>query len=385
MAWNGFLAQRDIERAFNLTQNVWQRITQRGRLWTPDPAHNRVADQSKQEAARQLVRLRTGGAPADGALASVPALVEAFDLCEPARSRSLLDHLRRLAEKGEGRLPPAFPPFYIENRTNSVLALAQSNRAYLTALAGHLRRQPHAFSLTEHYPAVRLCAEALIRARRELDNASVALADFSASLQAAAQLARQFGDSVNEACWEGEAAYVIRDLKPEVDDPDALISITQYPISPGPTTPSPSPAPGPTTGTGGRWWICPWAMAASPFCGMGRRCTRPAHPVPAGRRRRPHHWTWPSPGRCSVTIVCRCWAREKMISTCAFGGTADGSLGRVFIRRRGRIESRDRIESFGVGSGWIYNKPNRESSRLGLQERGMNGSGTGETNNDEGR
>ena len=209
MAWNGFLAQREIERAFNLTQNAWQRITQRGRLWTPDPALNRAADQSKQNAARQLVRLRGGDAPADGLLASVPALVEAFDLCEPARSRSLLDHLRRLAEKGEGRLPPFFPPFYVESRAVSAPTLARSNAAYLTALAGHLRRQPHGFSLAEHYPAVRLCAETLIRARREMDEQPAALADFAAALQAAAQLAHLSGDGVNEARWQGEAEYAV--------------------------------------------------------------------------------------------------------------------------------------------------------------------------------
>ncbi len=230
MAWNGFLAQRDIERAFNLTQNVWGRITQRGRLWTPDPTVNRALDQAKQNAARQLVRLRGGDAPADGLLASVPPLLEAFDLCEPARSRSLLDHLRRLAEKGSGQLPPAFPPFYVESQSDAT-ALTRSNRAYLTALAGHLRRQPHDFSLAEHYPVVRLCAEALIRARHELTDQPPALADFAAALQAAAQLARASDDSVNEARWEGEAEYAIGDWRVEIDDPDAPISNTQSPIS----------------------------------------------------------------------------------------------------------------------------------------------------------
>jgi hypothetical protein len=211
MAWNGFLVQRDIERAFNLTQNIWGRITQRGRLWTPDPALNRAADRAKQNAARQLVRLRGGDAPADGLLASVPPLVEAFDLCEPARSRSLLDHLRRLAEKGEGKLPVAFPPFYVESRTDAAPTLARSNAAYLSALATHLRRQPHGFSLAEHYPVVRLCTEALIRIRRELTDQPDALADFAAALHAAAQLARASGDSVNEARWQGEAEYAVGD------------------------------------------------------------------------------------------------------------------------------------------------------------------------------
>ena len=145
MAWNGFLVQRDIERAFNLTQNAWQRITQRGRLWTPDPALNWAADQAKQNAARQLVRLRGGDAPPDGLLASVPALVEAFDLCEPARSRSLLDYLRRLAEKDGGQLPPAFPPFYVESQTDAAPALARSNAAYLMHWPATCAASPTAF------------------------------------------------------------------------------------------------------------------------------------------------------------------------------------------------------------------------------------------------
>jgi hypothetical protein len=223
MAWNGFLVQRDIERAFNLTQNIWGRITQRGRLWTPDPALNRAADRAKQNAARQLVRLRGGDAPADGLLASVPPLVEAFDLCEPARSRSLLDHLRRLAEKGEGKLPVAFPPFYVESRTDAAPTLARSNAAYLSALATHLRRQPHGFSLAEHYPVVRLCTEALIRIRRELTDQPDALADFAAALHAAAQLARASGDSVNEARWQGEAEYAVGDREDRRPSPHSPI------------------------------------------------------------------------------------------------------------------------------------------------------------------
>lgn len=229
MAWNGFLVQRDIERAFNLTQNNWRRVTQRGRLWTPDPAVNRAVDQAKQEAMRRLVRLRGGDAPADGAPASVPPLVEGFDLCEPARSRALLDHLRRLAERGEGRLPGAFPPFYVENRIDPA-AFAQNNRAYLAALAAHLRRQPHGFALAEHLPAIRLCTEALIRARGEVGENRDARADFALALRAAAYLARHAGDSVNEARWEGEAEFAIGHWVLGIGDSDAPIFNTQYPI-----------------------------------------------------------------------------------------------------------------------------------------------------------
>jgi len=230
MAWNGFLAQREIERAFNLTQNTWQRITQRGRLWTPDPSVNRAVDQAKQNAARQLVRLRTGDAPADGALASVPALVEALDLCVPERSRSLLEHLRRLAEKGAGRLPVYFPPVYADGQSESAPVLAGSNAAYLTALAGHLRRHPASPLLAEHYPIVRLCAEALIRARRDIDDIPAALADFAAGLQAAAFLARLSSDSVNEARWQSEAEYAIGERGLE-SGPETPIPNIQYPIA----------------------------------------------------------------------------------------------------------------------------------------------------------
>lgn len=219
MAWNGFLAQRDIERAANLTQSSWQRITQRGRVWTPEPAVNRAIDQAKQEAMRQIVRLRTGDAPADRAVASVPRLTEALDLYDPARSRSLLDHLRRLAEKSSGQLPRHLLAFPHESSDDPAPGLAESNPAYLTALAHHLRLQPRASSLNEHYPAARLCAEALLRARRLLPDTPAARSGYAAGLQAAAFLARLAADGVNEARWESEAAYVTDEEPAAANEP----------------------------------------------------------------------------------------------------------------------------------------------------------------------
>jgi len=231
MAWNGFLAQRDIQRAFNLTQSAWQRITQRGRLWTPDPAINRAVDQAKQQAMRQITRLRGGVATADRSVASVPGLVETLDLCDPPRSRALLDHLRRLAAKNAGRLPLTFPAVSQDGPTDLAPASGQSARAYLTALAGHLRRQPQVSSLEEHYPAVRLCAEALVRVRGQLRDTPAALADFAAALRAAAHLAHITGDGVNEARWASEAEFALRGLRLEIGVSGLPISHLPSPIS----------------------------------------------------------------------------------------------------------------------------------------------------------
>ena len=42
MAWNGFLALRDTERAFELSVKAWNQLLKAGRLWTPDPNLNQA-------------------------------------------------------------------------------------------------------------------------------------------------------------------------------------------------------------------------------------------------------------------------------------------------------------------------------------------------------
>ena len=113
VAWNGFLVQRDISRAFKRSLNSWHEITHRGRLWSPDAKANRTVQDAKIEAVQNLARLRSGYAPANRATDSVPALVDLFDTFAPERSRAMLDTLRRVADRTGGALPrqlPTLPP-----------------------------------------------------------------------------------------------------------------------------------------------------------------------------------------------------------------------------------------------------------------------------------
>ena len=104
VAWNGFLVQRDISRAFQRSLNRWHEITHRGRLWSPDVQANRTVQNAKIGALLKLARFRTGFAPADRAVCSVPGLVDLFDAFAPEQSRALLDTLRRIAREDRGRI-----------------------------------------------------------------------------------------------------------------------------------------------------------------------------------------------------------------------------------------------------------------------------------------
>ncbi|MEZ4638969.1 MAG: hypothetical protein R2856_29075 [Caldilineaceae bacterium] len=205
VAWNGFLALRDISRSFKLSQDVWTKVSRSGRLWTPYAPLNRVVQMGKEDAVAELRRLRTGYAPADQKITSVPALVDLFDSFDFERSRALLDHVRRLAMRTSGRLPgeiPAMPGEEAKPTTAEIVLRA--NVAYLTALASHLSRQPSVSYLAEHYAAVQACSDVLLSIRRERST----LAILHSGLYVAARLAGQHGDNVNEARWIGEAAVL---------------------------------------------------------------------------------------------------------------------------------------------------------------------------------
>lgn len=203
VAWNGFLALRDISRSFKLSQDVWTKVSRSGRLWTPYAPLNRLVQMGKEDAVADLRRLRTGYAPADQKVMSVPALVDLFDSFDYERSRHLLDHVKRLAIRTLGRLPEHFPlmPGDEVTTTNAEIALP-SNVAYLKALANHLSRQPDSTYLAEHYAAVEACGDALLH----MPQAVKTIALLHSGLYLAARLAGLHGDSANEARWIGEVA-----------------------------------------------------------------------------------------------------------------------------------------------------------------------------------
>lgn len=203
VAWNGFLALRDISRSFKLSQDVWTKVSHSGRLWTPYPPLNRAVQLGKEATVQRLRRLRTGYAPADQQVAAVPSLVDHLDTFEPERSRQLLDHLRRVADRAGGRLPLALPAMPSPTPASDPgAAVLDTNIAYLESLANHLSRQPDASLLAEHYETVKRCVASLMPLCDE-DAARVGedLARLRTALYLASRLAGLSDDGENEDGW----------------------------------------------------------------------------------------------------------------------------------------------------------------------------------------
>jgi hypothetical protein len=230
VAWNGFLSLRDVEPVFDASTETWNRQLRLGRLWTPDPHFNHAVHAGKLEAMRRVQRLRSGWSPSDRRLASIGVLVDAWDAIDPTVSRNLLAHLRRLAEETDGALPPVLPAFAAPSRQHppgpdqetgaatdaTIDTIIASNAIYFAALAAHLRHHAGADLLVAHLPAIRLCAEQLIRARtgsawqdnRHAAPAAAALAQ-AAQFAAAAPLAAGAQLDVEaEGVADTQAAYL---------------------------------------------------------------------------------------------------------------------------------------------------------------------------------
>ena len=212
VAWSGFLALRDAERAFELSVAAWDKALKTGRLWTPDPRLNRAVQAGRLAALRSVQRLRTGFAPSDREVAHVPGLVKALDGVDPIQSRNLLAHLRRAAERGGGMLPSHLPVRPKDEPEPAGPRLAWTNNAYLTALHEHLLRHPDHNLLAEHYAAVQACAERLVLVREAATEqvAGPMLAEASAALRHAVVLATEHRDTVNMGRWESEACELER-------------------------------------------------------------------------------------------------------------------------------------------------------------------------------
>jgi len=167
VAWNGFLALRDGRHVFRTSNRNWDTILQTGRLWTSAPSLNWAVQQGRISTLRHCQRLRTGLAPSDRMTIHVPLLIDSFDTFDPIQSRNLLAHLRRVAEKTDGRLPILLPLRPKETAIKPAQALAQTNCAYLQALYNHLQRYYDHDLLAEHRQAIHLCAEALLQYRQQ--------------------------------------------------------------------------------------------------------------------------------------------------------------------------------------------------------------------------
>lgn len=201
MAWSGFLALRDADRIFEKSGLAWEKALKTGRLWTPDPRLNRAVHMGKVAAIQYLQRLRTGVAPMARQISYVPAFVDTLDTFDVVQSRNLLAHLRRWAERTEGRLPPLLPLHPKDAPDDPGAHVSMTNASYVTALYRHLQHHFDAELLARHYEAVKLCTEAVIQQRATQETSHEHL---HAVLSPALHFAHCMNDDVNSARWEGE-------------------------------------------------------------------------------------------------------------------------------------------------------------------------------------
>ena len=208
VAWNGFLVQRDISRAFKRSRTRWHDITHRGRLWSPDAAANRTVQDAKIDAVQTIARSRAGFAPEDSNITALPGLVDLFDSFLPDQSRALLDTPRRVAERTGGALPlklPALPRAPVDAPD---AVLPYTSAAYLSALQAHHSRHPNLDWLTTHEKAIVSCANELLSAfearhtspDRDFPDAG-ALEAACCALDAASALAFHLGPDADAAPW----------------------------------------------------------------------------------------------------------------------------------------------------------------------------------------
>ena len=221
VAWNGFLAQRDCARTFELSVKEWDALLQRGRLWTPYPPLNAVANGARIAATRRVQRFRTGTAAADRRVIHAQPLVDVFDLCEPVQSHNLLALLRRLTERGDGRIPTLVPLHPKDALPDPGDDLPATAAAYVPALAAHLARHGDDDLLADHADAVQAVLNALVqaRARGEIDAAAPQLRTV---FDAGIALAQRGGWSADGARWESEAAQLPRAPLPPAPDLDEI-------------------------------------------------------------------------------------------------------------------------------------------------------------------
>lgn len=207
MAWNGFLALRDADRAFQLSEKAWSTALKTGRLWTPDVTLNHAVQAGKLAALRHTQRLRTGFAASDHRPIHTPGLVDYTDAFDVTLSRNLLAHLRRVAEATAGRLPLQLPLHSKEEPIDPGDEVIATNHAYLCALYRHLQRHFDSELLAAHYSAVGLCAEQLLRQRAAMagQGSNQAATLINHAVDCARQLAERQQDWANATRWTIEA------------------------------------------------------------------------------------------------------------------------------------------------------------------------------------
>ncbi len=193
VAWGNFLALREAGEMAEASQNAWTASLQSGRLWCPNPVFSRAVQQGKLWALRSFKRLRTGYAPDEQDVAHLPALVAALDTVDPVQSRNLLSHLRRSAERHDGRLPRYLPTFPDEATLHEPVGSLEASSAYLRALHIHYQHHADAEWLAQQWPVARRCADHLLLLHSAAAEEEGTLLT---ALQAAVALAAAAGDEI---------------------------------------------------------------------------------------------------------------------------------------------------------------------------------------------
>ncbi len=216
VAWNGFLALRDSELAFEQSVSEWTTKVKTGRLWTPDPRFNRAVQEGRLASLRWTQRLRTGLSVTNRDISRMGLLIDSLDAVEPVQSRNLLANLRRLVDKGDGALPPIVPLRRKDPLTKPGDALPALNAVYLRSLHDVLERRFDVELLEQHFPTVQTCAERIVRERVRRLSAEPEPADATWLVEAvdaltvATRLANLAGDGADQARWESEASEYLR-------------------------------------------------------------------------------------------------------------------------------------------------------------------------------
>ena len=196
VAWGNFLALREAGEMAEASQNAWTASLQSGRLWSPNPVFNRAVQQGKVWALRSFKRLRTGYAPDEQDVTRLPALVAALDTVDPVQSRNLLSHLRRSAERQDGRLPRYLPAFSDEATLHESAGSPEAVGAYLRALYIHYQHHTDPEWLAQQWPVARRCADQLLLLRSAAAEDAVVEGALPATLQAVMALAAAVGDEI---------------------------------------------------------------------------------------------------------------------------------------------------------------------------------------------
>ncbi len=214
VAWNSFLALRDVEQIFDIDQRQLEPVAA---AWSPvdartclQPRRGNWPAPRHPPGATSPHRLGAGRPPGT-------ELPLAGGRVGHHRSHHQPEPARTSAAGGRGdrRLAAriaADAPQSSRRSTRTAAGIAYANGAYLHALNAHYAHHGDSTWLAEHYPTAQRCAEQLVQLRwqdRASTNLPLARQVLAVHLGQALRLAQIMGDAVNTERWGNELAYLL--------------------------------------------------------------------------------------------------------------------------------------------------------------------------------